>query len=78
MLKLKREAGSFGPMQVTNVLMRNKNNVRQKLCSLNLYEISYAVTGSLKIMKYSPSTMITHSRYFEIIVVLLFVPENCE
>ena len=75
-MELKRETGSFGPMQVINILMGHKNVVRQKLSSLSLYAISYAVTWSLKIMKYSPLTMITHSPYFEITVALLFVGEK--
>ena len=57
--------------------MGHKNVVRQKLSSLNLYAISYAVTWSLKMMKYSPSIMITQSPYFEITVALLFVAEKC-
>ena len=56
--------------------MGTKIVVRQKLCSLNLYAISYSVTWNLKIMKYSLSTMITHSLYV-ITMALLFVPEKC-
>ena len=52
--------------------MGTKIVVRQKLCSLNWYAISYAVAWNLKIMKYSASAMITHSPYFEITVALLF------
>ena len=50
--------------------MRNKSVVLQKLCLLNLYAISYVVTWNLKLMKYPPSIMITHSSYFEISAAL--------
>ena len=46
--------------------MGNKNIIRQELCLLNLYAISCVGTWNLKIMKYSLSTMIAHSSFFEI------------
>ena len=58
--------------------MTNKNVVRQKLCSFNLYAISYVVTWNLKIIKYSPSTMKTHLTSFDVSVALLFLPEKCQ
>ena len=50
--------------------MGNKSAPRQKLCSLNLYAINNVVTWTLKIIKYSPSAMITPTFYFEISVTL--------
>ena len=50
--------------------MGNKNLVRQKLCLLNLHSKNNVVTWNLKIMKYSPSAMITPSFYFEISATL--------
>ena len=59
--------------------MGNKNLVRQKLSSMNLYAKSYAVTkfDYLYYNEKFTSTMVAHPPYFDICVALLVVPEKC-